>query len=346
MTYALLFPSPPDVTRAASRLDALLSASPKTWSTSQAWGVSLIKDWLENRLTNQVEESHLHMLLARLFELPASNAKDNFGAFVGPILKWAFTQPWSTGLDMRRPFSALCNQHYEALSRTQPHHGCAASLNHILALAPFIPQQYQTELVRHAFSNVNTRMDWEYRKGDQSPAKRNDWYIFAQLSLLLSTVGIVHTPLKASWRSAMTQYMRSMTPESQTQWLMDILNSNMIIDDKHRTMALAYPNTWLNPDVVVAIEPLLPTNDLARFDVLTWARVDNAPQKDVSRETLQALNQQLLATYCPPAQELVLGLASQDDWLNKDRIAELMHALQLSKTVGHYDLPDLETVPE
>lgn len=336
------YASPEDIVTAVHRLDVFLSAPPLKWTSSQKWGAGLIKDWLENKITNQVEEPHLHMLLSRLLDLPRQKVEDHFGAFVGPMLKWAFAQPWSERIELTRPFSALCHQHFASRARTQRHYSCAAALNHILQWLPHFPNSCQDNLVKTTLNTIDTQMDWEYYKGVPAPQTNDTWYIFLQMSKLPAG-DLDPTALSTNIQRSMRHAMINMNPPAQAEWLIGLLHSDMANNYKSRALSVAWPQAWLNPFVQEQALGLLPTDECERFAALPW-EVDHRWKNLVDPPCLPPveLNQELLKQYCPNSQELVHGLASLDDWLNKSRIAGLIQAINAPQTRTQYALPDMD----
>ncbi len=318
-----------------------IALDPRGPNSRQQTAFNALQEWMTDISDAGPKERTVHLALASLLGVAPDDVRDNFGAFMGPLLVWSSQQSWAYQVQTPRVFSALCHRHLQSRLPRDDIAVHTAALSHCLLWGEHLPARWHLELATYVILSTNGQLNWTWRRSS-SPAQRVDeWNL-----LVLQTCLLARLPgakeAHANWLEALSGYCTmGLNLDEQSRWAQWALSSPL--PDTHKTaiLSLLVPEVWLQDPIQTALQPLLPQDEVARFNDLPWAVVRSPTWTRVlSGRDHQEVNRDLVAKYCPFAFQFLHCMATPSQWSSRAAIQEMLVQIHAREHLEPLALPD------
>lgn len=272
---------------------------------------------------------HSPSMFKRLQDASASETMD-LATLSPSLLAWAMNQPWAESIDMKRAMTKWTGYVITKNPNSEEVHipRACAYLEQFLPLVPRILSTPKSVAVGYLYNELS----WLTSTNESHPKLGALMALMGMLTSHSRTpVSNYYVPLPDQWVStshAILYAKNRLEPERNAIGC-DIAASALADDLKALVLTACPGQVWARPDVAMLLLPTLPANESERFEHLPWSGNNN--------EEALADNRAVLATYCPRIAPLVDMLATEDDWLDQDAIAQRV------QECGHQEGPPVET---
>ena len=125
------------------------------------------------------------------------------------------------------------------------------------------------------------------------------------------------------WNGLVIQAMRETDRKGQKQYMETVFASDLRVDTKLFICRFVVAEHWMDPHLQENLFALMPNQEKDRLPYLHWFGFDRSQ----GEAHIAAMNQQLLAAYCPSFLGVASTLATPADWVSVTKMGNLARAM-------------------